>query len=942
MLEFFTNPGFLAVAAALVSAPIIIHLINRMRFKRVAWAAMEFLLKAQKRTRRRLIIEQLLLLLLRCVLVALVGLLVLRFLGFSDGDFSGKRNLSIVLVDDTLSMQDRWTDGDKTLTSFQAARARLLDKIAKEVSMGHSSDQLMILPMSKLVGDPGFEPRTYDHLNDEKVFKEMKGDVDALEPTFLHVDPFEALKKVRAQVAGNVESRVKLHLLGDFRRKDWALPEAEGMQKLLVEMAAEFKDMKIDLHDMAHPFRSPNLPGGYPPSHDNVGIVDLRPSTRVAGRNMPVTFTVSIANYSDREQDINVLVTNEETGAEMLEVDFNPPMPVKLAPGKTLTANFDLRFTPTLKPGESHFAHISARLRTPGLGELVADGIQADNVRQVAVEVREKVPVLVIDGEGPKGREENRDSFFLENSLISVPGASYRVVYGDQIANGVAVKALERSDLAMYPTIFILNVREFTKKQLDNLEAYVRDGGGVGFFLGPQVSAAYYNKSLYKEGKGIFPAPLKETYYPAPSEDPLPAKIPDTHQILLRGGQFADSKNYPIFGFLLEDGGKYMEPMRDMPIRRYFQVPRGAWRQEGGKTFELATLPNENLANAYHDAIVKDVIRSDKLKAILNTKENEAVHKSLKRHFAEIEAVVAHNSEQKAYHLANKLQAMLDDRGKATDASSPNLTEFWGTPDLDLQRIRKEVANIIEQARYGDPFVVSTLYGKGKTVAVMSTAGKEWNDWAGGSAASLLFAPILWEMQNYLSSQGSEANLAVGTPVEITLDAELFKKRNEQLKLTRYFMKTVDRAAAKKMQVSEEVGREDKGAIRFVASKNNEPGLYLSELRAEGGDKALATYAHVFNVETTREGPLERLSQEDIDQNLVGKAPPGSIRMVSPGMGDNDVAVRRNDFSESPLLFLVFLLVLIAEQALAVHLSFHMRGNEADAVAQVTAPTAKL
>src|SRR5438270_6120332 len=76
MLELFLNPGYLAIGGALVSAPIIIHLINRMRFKRLRWAAMEFLLKAQKRNRRRLIIEQLLLLLLRCILVALIALLV--------------------------------------------------------------------------------------------------------------------------------------------------------------------------------------------------------------------------------------------------------------------------------------------------------------------------------------------------------------------------------------------------------------------------------------------------------------------------------------------------------------------------------------------------------------------------------------------------------------------------------------------------------------------------------------------------------------------------------------------------------------------------------------------------------------------------------------------------------------------------------------------------
>ena len=46
--------GLRAADDALVSAPVIIHLINRMRFRRVKWAAMEFLLKAQKRMRRKL------------------------------------------------------------------------------------------------------------------------------------------------------------------------------------------------------------------------------------------------------------------------------------------------------------------------------------------------------------------------------------------------------------------------------------------------------------------------------------------------------------------------------------------------------------------------------------------------------------------------------------------------------------------------------------------------------------------------------------------------------------------------------------------------------------------------------------------------------------------------------------------------------------------------
>src|SRR6476660_5185911 len=118
MVEWFLNPGYLALAAALISVPIIIHLINRMRFRRIRWAAMEFLLKAQKRNRRRLIIEQLLLLALRCLLVALAGLLVLRFVGFSWADFASKQGMHIIVVDESLSLNDAHTENGARKTAF--------------------------------------------------------------------------------------------------------------------------------------------------------------------------------------------------------------------------------------------------------------------------------------------------------------------------------------------------------------------------------------------------------------------------------------------------------------------------------------------------------------------------------------------------------------------------------------------------------------------------------------------------------------------------------------------------------------------------------------------------------------------------------------------------------------------------------------------------------
>src|SRR6516165_7067893 len=108
----FVHPEFLLIAAALISVPVIIHLINRMRFKRIRWAAMEFLLKSQKRNRRRLIIEQIILLLLRCLMLVLAGLLLGRFVGYNpeaeaDAGKAPPGTLSVVLLDDSLSMADK-------------------------------------------------------------------------------------------------------------------------------------------------------------------------------------------------------------------------------------------------------------------------------------------------------------------------------------------------------------------------------------------------------------------------------------------------------------------------------------------------------------------------------------------------------------------------------------------------------------------------------------------------------------------------------------------------------------------------------------------------------------------------------------------------------------------------------------------------------------------
>src|SRR6266571_7987896 len=100
---WLVNPWLFIAGLIAVLLPILIHLLNKRKFRVVDWAAMEFLLDADKKNRRRIRLENLILLLLRCLAVLLIGLLLGRpFLPTSAtaGLLNAAQYERIVLLDD--------------------------------------------------------------------------------------------------------------------------------------------------------------------------------------------------------------------------------------------------------------------------------------------------------------------------------------------------------------------------------------------------------------------------------------------------------------------------------------------------------------------------------------------------------------------------------------------------------------------------------------------------------------------------------------------------------------------------------------------------------------------------------------------------------------------------------------------------------------------------
>src|SRR3954462_8101020 len=108
LAAFFVSPWFAVAGTVLASIPIIIHILNRRRFKTVRWAAMEYLLQAMRKNRRKLKFEQLLLLAIRCSLLLLMGIALARPLacdGSSMAGITGKRTaLHVFVIDNSYSM----------------------------------------------------------------------------------------------------------------------------------------------------------------------------------------------------------------------------------------------------------------------------------------------------------------------------------------------------------------------------------------------------------------------------------------------------------------------------------------------------------------------------------------------------------------------------------------------------------------------------------------------------------------------------------------------------------------------------------------------------------------------------------------------------------------------------------------------------------------------
>ena len=124
----FLTPLFATAGLILAAGPVIIHLLNRRRFRVVDWAAMDFLKEAMQRQRRILRLRDLFLLILRTLCILFFGLAMAR--PKSDGGVVDADNPvhAILVIDNSLSMS-YGSEGDTVLDKAKIAARELVKSL---------------------------------------------------------------------------------------------------------------------------------------------------------------------------------------------------------------------------------------------------------------------------------------------------------------------------------------------------------------------------------------------------------------------------------------------------------------------------------------------------------------------------------------------------------------------------------------------------------------------------------------------------------------------------------------------------------------------------------------------------------------------------------------------------------------------------------------------
>ena len=465
------------VAGGAVSIPIIIHLLNRRRFKVVHWAAMRFLLAAQRKNSQRMRLEQLILLMVRCLILLLLLTAMLSVTPWAEGFWrwclpnaavamsGSSRTHKILVIDGSFSMGAKAVEG----TAFDRARS-LAAQLVRESPRGDGFSVLLLSsPPRRIIPEPSEDGVKVAHEIESLRLPHGNADLSAA---------FSSIESLLQSSPGKFPDK-EIYFFTDLQKSTWLgtgpinlSPASRRARTILVDVGSE--------------------------QQGNVAVTNLSllDDLAVAGRNSTVQATLH--NYGNEAPNATARLlvgrapsTASDPPFELREVESRP---VHVERNQATTVSFVYKF-----PIPGDYA-VQVQVQN--------DSLPIDDSRSVILTVKKDLSVLLVNGK-PFGDPFDQSAEWLRFALnpFTGPGEGPTVVRPRMI-NSAQFADETLGDLTAYDCVFLCDLANFSLAEVRRLEGHVRRGGGVVFCLGSQVQAGEYNRVLFKDGTGLLPVPL--------------------------------------------------------------------------------------------------------------------------------------------------------------------------------------------------------------------------------------------------------------------------------------------------------------------------------------------------------------------------------------------------------------------------------------------------
>ncbi|MEN8849413.1 MAG: PA14 domain-containing protein [Akkermansiaceae bacterium] len=538
----FLNPWILLGLAG-VLIPVILHLIRSQAAKPYDWGAMRFLFDTVATRRKRMEWEDFLLMVTRCLLLALIALALARPFSPPDSQVPWLFVLPLALLGVAafggsfvlLSLKKRWIfrvvgflcllaaagavwfEKQLNLSRFQTSERRDIALVidgstsmsldaggmtAFDRSLSEARNFVKNAPrgtaFSVVLGGPAPELRTATPLTHRADVLEV---LDDLQPVGGPFRAHEALGVATLSLAEGNGASKDLVVFTDSQRLGWRLESPTAWENLGNAWEGLTSKPRLLLR---------NLPP--PASLRNVSLTRIETSREVVGMDREVILRIPIENGGSEVVTpglLQVRIDDKVIGEKGVG---------QLSPGEQQVLEFRHRFT---KLGPQV---VTAKLEA-------SDDLPGDDQAEHVIWVKKSLPVVLVEG-NPTGDFFDRAASYLGLALVPSAKAGDDWFMDPQVVDVSRVASLELENAAV---VVLADVPRLPSGAASKIADFVIKGGGLWIINGPKNEPAFYNS--WKGGDGtLSPMRIGETIVPEGGIHAAPGSFDHPALRLFKGG----------------------------------------------------------------------------------------------------------------------------------------------------------------------------------------------------------------------------------------------------------------------------------------------------------------------------------------------------------------------------------------------------------------------